>query len=354
MYQLSFFEHPILFAIFKITGFSDCDAIESQTTDNSKTAEIDNSQKSTNDKRFFSTVKALSKEDLTKLSDEFIFAKKYDLTDDVLGSGNYAVVKLARQKGNRHKVAVKCIDTSKISEKEKKIVEREVTIYRSLSHPNILQCHDFFTTNKHMYIVLEYLGGGELFDQIVKHSFYTEGKARDVIKTIIDAISHCHNKNIAHRDLKPENILLQSTDDNAPIKIADFGFASVCDGDSLTDSCGSAYYVAPEIIRRVPYGVQVDMWAIGVISYMLLAGYPPFQHPNQRKLFASIVSGIYTYDDAVWAHVSPRAKNFIDRLLVVDPAKRMTAAQALAHPWVSIDMHYSITKPLLTIISMAH
>lgn len=328
MNQLSFFEHPILFTIFKITGFSGSDCCEVQC--GPKEISIDMSPKCV------SVEHKISREDLTKLSDEFIFAKKYDLTEDILGKGNYAVVKLARKRHDQLKVAVKCIDTSDISESERKMIEREVAIYRSLDHPSILQCHDFFTTNKHMYIVLEHIGGGELFDEIVKRSFYTESKARDLIKTLIEAINHCHEKNIVHRDLKPENILLQTKDENSPIKIADFGFAAVCDGNSLTDSCGSAYYVAPEIIKKVPYGVQVDMWAIGVISYMLLAGYPPFQHPNQRKLFASIQSGIYSYEDNVWTQVSPCAKDFIDRLLVLDPSKRMTSGQALAHPWVRI------------------
>ena len=145
-------------------------------------------------------------------------------------------------------MAVKCVDSSRLSKKEKDLIETEVTIYQALDHPNIMRFYDFFKGPKHMYMVLEYVRGGELFDEIVKRSHYTESKARELVHTLLTAIKHCHDKHIAHRDLKPENILMLSRDDDSSIKIADFGFARVCHGNSLTDFCGSAYYVAPEIV----------------------------------------------------------------------------------------------------------
>ena len=253
-----------------------------------------------------------------------------------LGSGAYSTVKLARNRTNRQKVAVKCIDCSRMSVKEKNMIEKEVAIYLALDHANILRCHDFFKTPKVMYIVLEYIAGGELFDEIVKRSNYTEGAARTLIHTLLTAIQHCHDKHIAHRDLKPENILLLSHTDDSSIKLADFGFAVVCSDNSLTDACGSAYYVAPEILERQPYGLKVDLWSIGIIAYMLLGGTPPFRHPKTSLLFEQIKTGKYEYPTPAWKDISPLAKDFIDHLLVLDATKRYSATEALAHPWVSV------------------
>lgn len=180
--------------------------------------------------------------------------------------------------------------------------------------------------------------GGELFDRIVSKSFYNEKEARDVCKILFEAIGYCHSKSVAHRDLKPENLLLQAEDNDSAIKIADFGFAKkVLTPNSLTTQCGTPGYVAPEILEGVAYDTKSDMWSLGVIVYILLGGYPPFIEQNQRELFRKIRKGQYEFHHEYWGSVSKDAKNLISSLLTVDPAKRLSAAEALNHKWVTAD-----------------
>jgi len=170
----------------------------------------------------------------------------------------------------------------------------------------------------------------------VAKQYYNEKEARDVCKTLFEALAYCHGKRIAHRDLKPENLLLQSPSNDRDLKIADFGFAKRCPSTNcLTTQCGTPGYVAPEILEGVPYGTQSDMWSLGVISYILLGGYPPFIENNQRELFRKIRRGNYEFHEEYWGSVSPDAKNLISSLLTVDPTKRLTAKQALRSPWIT-------------------
>lgn len=166
--------------------------------------------------------------------------------------------------------------------------------------------------------------GGELFDRIVDKSYYTEREARDLVLLLLEAIKYCHSYGIVHRDLKPENVLLSSKDDNASIKLADFGFAKKLDLDSenLTTACGTPGYVAPEILKGSSYGKTVDIWSIGVITFILLCGYPPFHHDNHNALFRLIKAGKFEFSSPYWDHISDEAKDLINQMLVVDPAKR--------------------------------
>lgn len=180
--------------------------------------------------------------------------------------------------------------------------------------------------------------GGELFDRIVSKSFYNEKEARDVCTILFEAIGYCHSKSVAHRDLKPENLLLQSEDNDSAIKIADFGFAKrVLTPNSLTTQCGTPGYVAPEILEGVAYDTKSDMWSLGVIIYILLGGYPPFIEQNQRELFRKIRKGQYEFHEEYWGGVSKDAKDLISSLLTVDPAKRISAKEALEHKWMLTD-----------------
>ncbi|KAG1690851.1 hypothetical protein DVH05_027453 [Phytophthora capsici] len=188
-------------------------------------------------------------------------------------------------------------------------------------------------------MVMEEMSGGELFDRIVEKEKYSEKEASCVVKKLADALLYCHQKGIVHRDLKPENLLYQSTDEDAEIKIADFGLAKLIKGDSLMQTaCGTPGYVAPEILEGRPYGAEVDLWSLGVIAYILLCGFPPFYDENNAALFQSIKSGVYDYPSPYWDCVSDSAKDLISRLLVVDPKKRFNAQQVLDHPWVA-DIH---------------
>ena len=169
-----------------------------------------------------------------------------------------------------------------------------------MSHPNIVQLINFYDEPKQYLIVMEYLEGGELFDRIVKKSFYNEKEARDLAFIMLSAVKYMHDLNVVHRDLKPENLLLKSVSDDADVKIADFGFAAYSKGDDLKEQCGTPGYVAPEILARKPYGKAVDMWSVGVITYILLGGYPPFHHENQKELFKIIQKGHFEFHKEYW------------------------------------------------------
>jgi serine/threonine protein kinase len=254
---------------------------------------------------------------------------------DVLGEGAFSVVKLAVNRKTGQKVAVKCIDRQGLPEEEETRIRQEVVIMKSLDHENIVEFIDFFEEEKFFYVVLEFLEGGELFDRIVKKNFYNEKEARDVVKVILNGMKYCHDKGIAHRDMKPENLLLMSKDDDSFVKLADFGFA-IRGAQKSDASCttGTPGFLAPEVLQGEPYDKSVDMWSIGVITYILLGGYPPFQDESQYKLFRKIRKGKFEFHEEYWSEVSEEAKDFISSLLKVDPSNRMTCDQANEHSWL--------------------
>ncbi|CAM9242759.1 unnamed protein product, partial [Choristocarpus tenellus] len=178
---------------------------------------------------------------------------------------------------------------------------------------------------------------GELFDRIVSKVVYNEKEARDLVCTLLEAVKYCHDRGIVHRDLKPENLLLVSEDNDALVKVADFGFAQKFMPDiGLTTQCGTPGYVAPEILMRKKYNQAVDMWSVGVITYVLLGGYPPFHDENQTKLFMKIKKGVYVFHPEYWSDISSEAKDLISKMLTVDPKKRITASEALEHPYLKV------------------
>jgi len=260
-------------------------------------------------------------------------AARYKL-GEVLGEGGYSVVKLGISNIDKKKVAVKIVQRSGLSHEDELSLRSEVDILLKLKHANIVQAYDFFEEDKVFYVILECLEGGELFDRIVKKTYYNEKEARDLVVIVLQAIKYCHDRNIIHRDLKPENLLLTSKHDDANIKLADFGFATYCDGYNITTQCGTPGYIAPEILERKPYGKPVDMWSFGVILYILLGGYPPFHDENQSRLFRKITRADYQFHPDYWGSVSDEAKDLIRGLLTLDMNKRITVDQALRHPWL--------------------
>jgi calcium/calmodulin-dependent protein kinase I len=239
-------------------------------------------------------------------------------------------------KHSKEKFAIKCIKRSELTEEDDEAIMTEVAILQQMHHPNIMTLREFFVEPEYYYLVTEFVSGGELFDRIVEKTFYTEKEARDLVKILLSAIKYCHEKDVVHRDLKPENLLLMSADDDASIKLADFGFAKTVtkDDEGLVTTCGTPGYVAPEILEGTAYGKPVDIWSIGVITYILLAGYPPFHDDSQPILFRKIRKGKYQYDSPYWDNVSDDAKDFISRMLIVDPKKRATAQDLLEHRWI--------------------
>lgn len=253
---------------------------------------------------------------------------------DKLGSGAFATVILATENKTGKKYAMKVIEKAKAKGLESQII-KEITILKRIQHPNIIRLYECFETKEKIYMQMEYVDGGELFDRIVNLGYYGEDDAREIAKNILSAVAYLHQHNIVHRDLKPENLLMASKDEKAPVKLADFGLSTVADNDQmLKTSCGTLTYVAPEILKGEKYGKPVDLWSTGVITYILLSGYPPFYGKDDAALLDVTLSGRFQYHSPDWDSISDSAKDFIKKLIEVDPEKRSTAAQALQHPWI--------------------
>ncbi|OQR99104.1 calcium/calmodulin-dependent protein kinase [Achlya hypogyna] len=252
-----------------------------------------------------------------------------------LGEGTFSVVKEGTHKVTGKKYAIKCIKKQGLTQEDLDALHEEISILKKMEHPNIMTLHEVFSETAYYYLVTEYMEGGELFDRIVEKTYYTEKEARDLVLILLNAIKYCHDRNVVHRDLKPENLLLTSKSDDAFIKIADFGFAKQDMNASLTTACGTPGYVAPEILKGESYGKTVDIWSIGVITFILLCGYPPFHDENQKRLFNAIKVGSFKFESPYWDAVSAEAKDFISQMLVVDPTTRFTADQLLEHIWLT-------------------
>ncbi|XP_054240919.1 serine/threonine-protein kinase DCLK3 [Indicator indicator] len=261
--------------------------------------------------------------------------EKYYEIGRTIGDGNFAVVKECRHCDSNQIYAMKIVDKSKLKGKED-MMDSEILIIRSLSHPNIVSLIEVYETEAEIYLILEYVPGGDLFDAIIESVKFTEHDAAVMITDLCEALVYIHSKNIVHRDLKPENLLVQhNADRSTTLKLADFGLAKLVTKPIFT-VCGTPTYVAPEILAEKGYGLEVDMWAAGVILYILLCGFPPFrsQERDQEELFQIIQLGHYEFLSPYWDNISAAAKDLITRLLIVDPQKRYTARQVLQHPWI--------------------
>ncbi|KAM8758211.1 serine/threonine-protein kinase DCLK3 [Rhynchonycteris naso] len=260
--------------------------------------------------------------------------KQYE-TGRVIGDGNFAVVKECRHRETGQAFAMKIIDKSKLKGKED-MVDSEIFIIQSLSHSNIVKLHEVYETDAEIYLIMEYVQGGDLFDAIIENVKFPEHTAARMFTDLCKALVHMHDKNIVHRDLKPENLLVQRNEDKSTtLKLADFGLAKHVVRPVFT-VCGTPTYVAPEILSEKGYGLEADMWAAGVILYILLCGFPPFRSPerDQDELFHIIQQGHFEFLAPYWDNISDAAKDLVSRLLVVDPKKRYTAHQVLKHPWI--------------------
>lgn len=267
------------------------------------------------------------------------FMSKYDIGEEV-GRGHFgytcsAIVKKGELKGQ--KVAVKVIPKAKMTTAISiEDVRREVKILRALTgHDNLIQFYEAFEDRDNVYIVMELCQGGELLDRILaRGGKYSEEDAKDVMVQILNVVAFCHLQGVVHRDLKPENFLFSSKDEPSQLKAIDFGLSDfVRPDEKLNDIVGSAYYVAPEVLHR-SYGIEADVWSIGVIAYILLCGSRPFWARTESGIFRAVLKADPTYDEAPWPTLTSEAKDFVKRLLNKDPRKRMSAAQALCHPWM--------------------
>ncbi|XP_034026717.1 calcium/calmodulin-dependent protein kinase (CaM kinase) II beta 1 isoform X1 [Thalassophryne amazonica] len=263
------------------------------------------------------------------------FTDEYQLFEE-LGKGAFSVVRRCVKLCTGQEYAAKIINTKKLSARDHQKLEREARICRLLKHPNIVRLHDSISEEGFHYLLFDLVTGGELFEDIVAREYYSEADASHCIQQILEAVLHCHQMGVVHRDLKPENLLLASKCKNAAVKLADFGLAIEVQGDQQAwfGFAGTPGYLSPEVLRKEAYGKPVDIWACGVILYILLVGYPPFWDEDQHKLYQQIKAGAYDFPSPEWDTVTPEAKNLINQMLTINPAKRITAQEALKHPWV--------------------
>uniref|UniRef100_A0A8C1W1F0 calcium/calmodulin-dependent protein kinase n=1 Tax=Cyprinus carpio TaxID=7962 RepID=A0A8C1W1F0_CYPCA len=248
------------------------------------------------------------------------FTDEYQLYEE-LGKGAFSVVRRCMKISTGQEYAAKIINTKKLSARDHQKLEREARICRLLKHPNIVRLHESISeegcvlvTNPHPLVFA----------------------CSHCIQQILEAVLHCHQMGVVHRDLKPENLLLASKLKGAAVKLADFGLAIEVQGDQQAwfGFAGTPGYLSPEVLRKEPYGKPVDMWACGVILYILLVGYPPFWDEDQHRLYQQIKAGAYDFPSPEWDTVTPEAKDLINKMLTINPAKRITAAEALKHPWI--------------------
>ncbi|KAE8300319.1 Serine/threonine-protein kinase DCLK2 [Larimichthys crocea] len=256
----------------------------------------------------------------------------------VIGDGNFAVVKECVERSTGKEFALKIIDKAKCSGKEH-LIENEVAVLRKVKHPNIIMLIEEVDTSSELYLVMELVKGGDLFDAITSSAKYTERDATIMVYNLAGALKYLHSINIVHRDIKPENLLVfEYPDGTKSLKLGDFGLATVVEGPLYT-VCGTPTYVAPEIISESGYGLKVDIWAAGVITYILLCGFPPFRSESnmQEDLFDQILLGRLDFPSPYWDNITDSAKELIGKMLTVNAEARYTAQDILSHPWVTDD-----------------
>uniref|UniRef100_A0A671TNQ1 Serine/threonine-protein kinase DCLK2 n=1 Tax=Sparus aurata TaxID=8175 RepID=A0A671TNQ1_SPAAU len=268
-----------------------------------------------------------------------IINEKYQV-GKVIGDGNFAVVKECVERSTGQEYALKIIDKARCCGKEH-LIENEVAVLRRVRHPSIIQLIEVDETPSQLFLVMELVKGGDLFDAITSSTKYSERDASAMVFNLAGAIKYLHRMNIVHRDIKPENLLVcEYPDGTKSLKLGDFGLATVVEGPLYT-VCGTPTYVAPEIIAETGYGLKVDIWAAGVITYILLCGFPPFRSENnvQEELFDQILRGKLEFPSPDWDAISLPAKMLISQMLQVNVDTRFTAEEVLSHPWVTVRAH---------------
>lgn len=264
-----------------------------------------------------------------RLDDEYTVDKQ-------IGKGAFGVVRLGRRKATSEPVAVKSISKAKLVCKEDvKDVQAEVAIMNLVGgHPHVVTLESTHEDKDFVHIVMELCAGGELFDSIVESGNFSERKAAQVFRRMVEVVNHCHELGVMHRDLKPENFLLTARGPDGELKLTDFGLGVFFKpGDKFRDLVGSPYYVAPEVLRK-HYSHQADMWSLGVILYILLSGLPPFWGDTEDQIFKMVLKGALDFKSDPWPKISDAAKDCVRRLLEMDPAARASAQQILQHDWL--------------------
>jgi len=283
------------------------------------------------------------------ISNEIFFSIKmtpilddYDIKRE-LGEGSYGQVKLGTHKRTGIDRAIKMIKTNEIPEEERNAMLKEVSILKSLDHPNIIKMFDMYQDETYYYIVIEYCSGGELFDRVKNNSDgFSEKEAAGYLRQLLSALSYLHARQIVHRDLKAENLLFENEKIDANMKLIDFGVS--CEyfkGKKLKETLGTPYYIAPEVLLQ-SYDEKCDIWSCGVIMYIILCGYPPFSGDDDKEIIENVKKGDFIFDSD-WDGRSEEAKALIRKMLQMNPKKRISASDALKDPWITNNN----TKPVL-------
>lgn len=262
----------------------------------------------------------------------------YDIYPTILGTGNYGCVRECMHRSTGEMYAVKTIDKSKVARKDH--IRREIQLLRSIDHPGIMKMVDCYEDVDYVHIVTEKCTGGELFDKIVDNTTdygcLPELEAAKIIKSLLEAVQYLHSKNIVHRDIKPENMLFESNEKGASTKLIDFGLSRThgLNDRDMVNQVGTPYYMSPSVLEG-KYDRSCDLWAVGVVSYIMLSGYPPFNGPSDYDVQQSILRGDLAFERDIWQNLSIASRDFVNKLLCMDSSKIMSAEEALRHPWIS-------------------
>ncbi|OMJ80018.1 hypothetical protein SteCoe_19841 [Stentor coeruleus] len=257
----------------------------------------------------------------------------YTFDKNTLGQGSFGFVKPVIRLTDNCKRAVKVIPKSRVKRPE--ILQSEINIMKQIDHPSIIQLYETFEDDHYIYLIMEMCTGGELFDKIIEVDHFSEHKACELFSQMLSAVAYLHSRGIVHRDLKPENYLFANKTEGAKLKLIDFGLAKVMTPqNNMCTKSGTCYYIAPEVFQG-PYTEKCDLWSLGVILYMILSGYPPFDGENEKEIIYEVRSGLLDFNGEVWTSVSNSAKDFIRHLLDRDPTSRYSASEALVHPWIT-------------------
>ncbi|XP_059384366.1 calcium/calmodulin-dependent protein kinase type 1D-like isoform X4 [Carassius carassius] len=268
---------------------------------------------------------------------------------EVLGSGAFSEVFMVKERKTGKLFALKCV---KKKNKRDVNLENEIAVLRKIKHDNVVCLEDFYESRTHYYLVMQLVSGGELFDRILDRGMYSEADASLVIRQVLEAVSYLHKNGIVHRDLKPENLLYYSPDESSKIMVSDFGLSKMEEKGIMSTACGTPGYVAPEVLAQKPYSKAIDCWSIGVITYILLCGYPPFYEETETRLFSKIMKAQYEFDSPFWDDISESAKDFIRNMMQKNPKMRYDTEQALRHPWIigktarSQDIYHSVSEQI--------
>lgn len=260
----------------------------------------------------------------------------YEINQE-LGNGKFGLVKLGVNKITGKKVAIKIMTKKDMDNDDKELVRTEVEILKVCQHPNIIHLYDVFENEEYYYLTMEHCGGGDLFSYLEKRRFrLSEEAACRLVHKLCAALYYIHSYGIVHRDIKPENVLMTSTDDNADVRLLDFGLGKILGPEEYcTEPYGTLSYVAPEVLLEKPYRKEVDLWSLGITTYLMLSGSLPFDHPNDdREIARQTVNDPLPFKGTIWKSISNEAIDFLNRLLIKDPKQRMTIKEALEHEWI--------------------